>query len=208
MLKTLEKYSDGRIVYLHDCIRCGKEDSARGTISKRTAMCPSCLHSIRRDSVISSGRLNQYKHGMKTSNVMDYRRWQAIKARCFNKNNPAYKHYGGRGITMQESWIDDAKSFIEYIGNLDGHGEHGLSIDRIDNDGDYCEGNLRWASKVVQMNNQRNKKTNSGYDKISIEINSSGNKYFVFAISKLTPKRKRFKELNDALKYRMEIYGF
>lgn len=81
--------------------------------------------------------------------------WRNIIGRCYRKTHAAYTSYGGRGIRMYEPWLTDAKAFCDYISALPGYGEPGLSLDRIDNDGNYEPGNLRWATATQQSNNQR-----------------------------------------------------
>lgn len=79
--------------------------------------------------------------------------WSNIKNRCTNKNTHDYKYYGGRGITMCDEWLNKSKPFIEWS-LLNGYKE-GLTIDRIDNDGNYEPSNCRWVSRKVQSNNQK-----------------------------------------------------
>ena len=66
-----------------------------------------------------------------------YTIWRNIKKRCYNKNNKAYKNYGGRGISMCKEWFDP-KTFIEWALPL---WKTGLQIDRRDNDGNYTPEN-------------------------------------------------------------------
>jgi hypothetical protein len=86
------------------------------------------------------------------------RLWSGIKQRCFNPNEPGYKWYGARGITMYESWINNRQLFKQWILNNLGHRPQGFSIDRINVNGHYEPGNLRWADKNIQIENRRNVK--------------------------------------------------
>lgn len=81
--------------------------------------------------------------------------YRLIKARIFNKDTNAYKNYGGRGIKMHQEWVDDFKAFEKYILDTLGDRPEDATIDRIDNEGNYEPGNLRWATAEIQGQNRR-----------------------------------------------------
>ena len=82
----------------------------------------------------------------------EYIAWRNMKQRCFNSNNKDYLHYGGRGITVCDRWRNSFKTFLADMG-LKPTSKH--SIDRIDNDSNYCPENCKWSTRVEQNNNQR-----------------------------------------------------
>lgn len=83
----------------------------------------------------------------------EYKSWSEMIQRCRNENNHAYSKYGGRGISVYEPWIYSFTEFYNYIGPKPSPVH---SIDRIDNDGNYEPGNVRWATKATQSGNRGN----------------------------------------------------
>lgn len=97
---------------------------------------------------------NKRRHGhhTNTGKTGEYNSWCGMKQRCYNPGATQYKDYGGRGITVCERWRDSFENFLLDVGPSPGPG---YSIDRINNDGNYEPGNVRWATAKEQAVNRR-----------------------------------------------------
>jgi hypothetical protein len=89
-----------------------------------------------------------------------YNTWTNMKDRVFNTKNKRYSDYGGRGITICDEWKNDFMSFYNWAITNGYEEDKGLSIDRIDNDGNYEPNNCRWTTNTIQCRNQRMQKNN------------------------------------------------
>lgn len=101
-------------------------------------------------------RNHEKTHGLSEHEL--YNTWTLIKARCYCTTNKLYKYYGQRGITMSDEFKDNAEAFINYVTSLPDYErrvQDRLSIDRINNNGNYERGNLRWATQKEQRCNRR-----------------------------------------------------
>lgn len=83
-----------------------------------------------------------------------YRIWCCMKQRCYNKNLKAYKDYGGRGIQVCDEWINNYRKFESW--SLKNGYDDTLTIDRINNNGNYEPSNCRWVTREMQSKNKRN----------------------------------------------------
>ena len=126
---------------------CGKETIVSGSDlrSGKVKSC-GCLHD-------EMAHKRFYKHGMSNTKLD----WVlgAMKQRCNNIHNIDYPNYGGRGIKICDEWLNDSSEFFSWALS---HGyEEGLSIDRIDVNGNYEPSNCRWVTMKVQANNKNPK---------------------------------------------------
>lgn len=98
-------------------------------------------------------------HGM--TNTPEYGAWHAMIKRCEEENGKMYYLYGGRGIKVHPEWRASFIAFFDHVGYRPSPSH---SLDRIDSDGDYAPGNVRWATKTQQVVNRRIMSNNtSGY---------------------------------------------
>ena len=93
------------------------------------------------------------KHGLAFKHSLYYT-WLDIKKRCYNERIKQWNDYGGRGISVCEEWRNDFKKFYDWA--ISNGWEKGLSLDRIDNNGNYAPTNCRWVTMNIQQNNKRN----------------------------------------------------
>lgn len=93
------------------------------------------------------------RHGM-TASKLHYV-WVAMKQRCTNPKQAQYKNYGGRGISVCAEWLNSFEAFYDHVSQLPHFGEKGRSLDRINNNGNYEPGNVRWATAAEQTRNRR-----------------------------------------------------
>lgn len=96
-------------------------------------------------------RFTKHGHSKRNKWSKTYKSWLDMNRRCNNPNDKDYCNYRGRGITICKRW----KKFINFLEDM-GEQPRGLQIDRINNDGNYCKSNCRWATRKEQGRNRRN----------------------------------------------------
>jgi hypothetical protein len=125
--------------------RCGKELRVLGwslTLKQRT----SC--GCRRGTL-------HFIHGLNNRNSAEHRTWNAMLQRCHNPKSTSYKYYGARGISVCKRW---RSSFLAFLSDMGKKPSPKMSIERVDNDGNYRPDNCKWATRAEQRKSQRNGK--------------------------------------------------
>lgn len=140
VLQRSENDKSGRVCWLCKC-NCGTEKAIRSNdlVNLKVKSC-GCFSTERKS-------IRKKNYGL--TDKRPYKIWQGIKERCLNPNNPNYYRYGGRGIKIFEKWL----SFEGFWEDMQHGYSDELSIDRINNNGNYEPLNCRWTTRKSQMNN-------------------------------------------------------
>lgn len=89
---------------------------------------------------------------------VEYYTWKNMRRRCYCKTTPEYKYYGGKGIKVCKRWSKRITGFLNFLSDM-GPRPKGLTIERINSDGDYTPSNCKWASWIEQVANRSVSKT-------------------------------------------------
>lgn len=146
-VKRVGQSEDGKAVWLCRC-ECENETKVR-------------IRNLQNGNTRSCGCLKKEKattHGLKKHSL--WGTWNNMKQRCGNKNNKDFRHYGGRGIAICNEWHNDFKMFYDWA--ISNGWQKGLTIDRVDNNGNYEPNNCRWVTMKEQNRNQRSRVKKDG----------------------------------------------
>jgi hypothetical protein len=147
----------GHVIWKCRCDCGGEIESPAEVLGKRSISC-GC---VRRERLAARTAKRNHRHGgaVRDARSPVYDCWSGMKQRCLNRDDARYEDYGGRGIEIAPEWINDFQAFRIYINHhLGPKPTPKHSIDRINNDGGYFPGNLRWATPSQQARNQRPRK--------------------------------------------------
>lgn len=180
---TEQRASGGARLWLVRC-DCGKEfmASASGLRSEHVTKCRSCATRMCRPAL-------KHGHAVKGHISPEYKAWTEMLDRCLNQNNHAFNSYGGRGIKIHPPWTTRGTGFVLFLAEIGPRPSKKHMLDRIDNEGSYVPGNIRWATRGES---NRNKRSN-----IRIRINDQMMTVAEWAREKGLPEYLIYRRLKD-----------
>ena len=132
----------GRVRWNCVC-ECGvSRDVAEAGLAQGRSKSCGCLQ---RETITAQAKT----HGL--SDTWLHQKWRSMISRCTKKHDPSFQHYGGRGISVCDRWLN----FVNFYEDNIAYEKSGLSLDRIDVNGNYTPDNCRWVTMKVQQNNRR-----------------------------------------------------
>jgi hypothetical protein len=138
----------GRAFWFVRC-ECGSSGETSGTMLRDGTVQSCGCHRSDRMALLNLTHGN----AREDAETAEYRAWHGMRQRCHDPRNAGYRNYGGRGIRVCTRWRESFAAFLEDVGPRPGPE---YSLDRVNNDGHYEPGNVRWATHIEQCRNTRN----------------------------------------------------
>lgn len=185
---------------------CTTPECGKSTNSGGLGLCSGHYQRLRKGQDTLTTLQKRERHTADTER--EYRTWNHMKQRCLNPKNHKYKNYGGRGITVCDRWKNSFTNFLEDMGKR----PESMSLDRIDNNGNYKPENCRWADATTQQRNQNpSVKNTSGTRGVSysnrlnryrVRIQNRGKEIYLGVFTDLGEAVKARKEAEIKYNYR------
>lgn len=190
-----EKRLTAKVCSIENCSNVGKWDSKCKDFYLSKDMCAKHYMRFR-----VHGNPNTILHimGEDRQNHPLYSTYRSMLSRCSNPNNPDFRNYGGRGISVANEW-KGASGFSQFISDM-GNKPEGMSLDRKKVNGNYCKENCKWSSTHEQGANKRNSNKTVG-----VAYNKNRNNWNASLMVNSVYYRKAFKNEQEAIAYRMEL---
>lgn len=173
---------------------CGNEKITNSDLlnSQRTRSCGCLLR--------ESSKKRSYKHGYYGTRL--YQCYVDMVRRCHNEKEKWYANYGAKGIEVCEEWRNNPKSFFDW--SMQNGYDDNLTIDRIDNNGNYTEENCRWTTQSVQNFNKGVRK-NSTTGHTGVSFNKNSQKYVAYICkNNENTVLGYFSDIKDAIEVRIQ----
>jgi len=148
VLERVKNDNYGHVRWLCQC-ECNKRTLVKGYNLKsgHTKSCGCLMRELKKEKFYIHG------HNCRNNPSRTYRTWDHMIQRCTNPNCWFYKHYGGRGIRVYKRWLK-FENFLQDMGER----PENMTLDRVDNNGDYCPENCQWSTQKRQCRNTRSNK--------------------------------------------------
>lgn len=146
VLGPVGKAKSGSIVWLCQC-DCGEQVEVKAQRIRHDGVSSCGCH------YAEQGRRKPVRHGMSDTSI--YNTWIQLSVRCHSAESSNYENYGARGVSVCDEWRNSFEAFLDHVSQLPNYGAEGVTLDRIDNGGNYEPGNVRWATQKEQMRNTR-----------------------------------------------------